>query len=144
MNRLHDDPLDVLADADETAQAPCAEALLAATLALMTGFAEHCAAPAPVASHPALPRLLAAKAVSNLFFLAEHPALSAPLRSTLWRLRGHWQALEACISVSRASSFLPAAACAIPNFSNTATSSGFADSSGLSRSIAAAPLPAPQ
>jgi len=29
MNRLHDDPLDVLADADETAQPPCAEALLA-------------------------------------------------------------------------------------------------------------------
>ena len=102
MNRLHDDPLDVLADADETAQAPCAEALLAATLALMTGFAEHCAAPAPVASHPALPRLLAAKAVSNLFFLAEHPALSAPLRSTLWRLRGHWQALERRISAPRA------------------------------------------
>ncbi len=68
----------------------------------MTGFAEHCAAPpaeeapttAPQTTHPAVPRLLAAKTVSNLFFLAEHPALSAPLRSVLWRLHGHWQALE--------------------------------------------------
>lgn len=89
-------------DADDAPRPPCAEALLAATLALMTGFAEHCAAPpaeeAPTrpgqATHPAVPRLLAAKTVSNLFFLAEHPTLSVPLRSMLWRLHTHWQALE--------------------------------------------------
>ena len=102
MNRCHDDPLDALADADEPPRPPCAEALLAATLALMTGFAEHCAAPTPAASRATLPRLLAAKTVSNLFFLAEHPALSAPLRGTLWRLREHWQMLERRIAIPRA------------------------------------------
>lgn len=88
------------ADADEAPRPSCAEALLAATLALMTGFAEHCATAGPAegatapAGSSAVPRLLAAKTVSNLFFLAEHPALSTPLRSMLWRLRGHWQGLE--------------------------------------------------
>lgn len=101
MNCLPEDLPDAMpADAGEAPLPPCAEALLAATLALMTGFAEHCAAAGPAdgatapADSSAVPRLLAAKAVSNLFFLAEHPALSTPLRSMLWRLRGHWQALE--------------------------------------------------
>jgi hypothetical protein len=81
------------ADAKET-RAPCAEGMLAATLALMTGFAEHCAHPEIASAKPAVPRLLAAKAASNLFFLAGNPALSEPMRATLWRLRAHWEALE--------------------------------------------------
>lgn len=96
MNR-HDDPALRLqgTDADPDAPpTPCAEGMLAATLALMTGYAEHCMRPDPAGGKPALPRLLAAKAASNLFFLAGNPALSVPMRATLWRLRGHWQALE--------------------------------------------------
>ena len=88
-------------ESDEGTELPSAEALVAATLALMTGYAEHCTTPRTTPTAPraarrgeALPRLLAAKVVSNLFFLAEHPALSAPLRSTLWRLRSHWAAVE--------------------------------------------------
>lgn len=81
------------ADADE-ARAPCAEGMLAATLALMTGFAEHCARPDAASGGPAMTRRLAAKAASNLFFLAGNPALSEPMRATLWRLRRHWEALE--------------------------------------------------
>lgn len=81
------------ADADEP-RAPCAEGMLAATLALMTGFAEHCAHPDAASGKPAVPRLLAAKAASNLFFLSGNPALSEPMRATLWRLRAHWEALE--------------------------------------------------
>ena len=83
--------------ADDESQEPlpsCAEGMLAATLALMTGYAEHCAPPEAAAGRPAVPRLLAAKAASNLFFLAGNPDLSVPMRATLWRLRGHWQALE--------------------------------------------------
>ena len=78
-----------------------AEGLIAATLALMTGYAEHCPAPPSAAAlparsedRPAIAHLLAAKAACNLAFLAEQPGLSASLRSVLMRLRGHWQALE--------------------------------------------------
>lgn len=93
---------DLPADGDEDPVLPSAEAMLAGTLALMTGFAEHCEALAGSATPAAgtqgaarsLPHLLAAKAASNLFFLAEHPLLSAAFRSTLWRLRSHWQDLE--------------------------------------------------
>ncbi len=88
-------------DDDEGTGLPSAEAMLAGTLALMTGFAEHCqtSRPAPLADSgeaaaPAVTHLLAAKAASSLFFLAEHPLLSAGFRSTLWRLRSHWQVLE--------------------------------------------------
>lgn len=84
-------PPDDEADANP---APCAEGMLAATLALMTGFAEHCAQPQAARAKPGVPRLLAAKAASNLFFLAGNPALSEPMRATLWRLRAHWEALE--------------------------------------------------
>lgn len=73
---------------------PCTEGMLAATLALMTGYAEHCSRPPAAGADPDLPRLLAAKAASNLFLLAGHTSLSVPLRATLWQLRSHWQALE--------------------------------------------------
>ncbi|MBX3587006.1 MAG: hypothetical protein KF796_10190 [Ramlibacter sp.] len=71
-------------NADEEYRLPCAEALLASTLALMTGFAQGCCDPRR--------ERMAAKVVSQLAQLAGHPVLSAEFRTMLWNLRGHWQA----------------------------------------------------
>ncbi len=72
---------------------PCAVALLAATIALMTGHA----APEPGARVDAgtLQRLMARKIVSNLFFLRHHPDLSPGLHQLLAGLHARWSALAA-------------------------------------------------
>jgi hypothetical protein len=68
---------------DEEYTLPPTEALLAGTLALMTGCAQH--------SGPVRQReLMVGKVVSNLTELAQHPALSAPMRLLLGRLSARW------------------------------------------------------
>ena len=69
----------------EEYELPCAEALLAGTLALMTSHAEGCCE-----QHR---RLMTARIVSHLTQLSGHAILSAEFRSALWSLRSHWQAL---------------------------------------------------
>lgn len=69
---------------DETYPMPSFEALLAATLALMTGYAQA----APGARHR---DDMARKLSSHLQGLAEHPRTSPPLRAMLANLRTHWQ-----------------------------------------------------
>jgi hypothetical protein len=64
---------------------PDAEALHAATLALMTGHAQQ--------SCPQRRLLMARKIRSNLFFLFQHPGLSPELRRVLQRLHGMWDAM---------------------------------------------------
>lgn len=74
---------------DEAAQAPlpCAGGLLAATLALMTCWAE----PEPTASMGAAQqRLMARRIVSNLYFLREHPHLPCGLRLVITKLHARW------------------------------------------------------
>jgi len=66
---------------------PSVEALMAGTLALMTGYAQ---AAVDGSQRP----LMARKLVSNLFFLAEHPQVSPSMRRMLANLRTRWQ-LEA-------------------------------------------------
>lgn len=68
---------------DDTYTLPSVEALLAGTLALMTGYAQTDAACARRV-------LLARKLACNLGSLAEHPQLSAPMQAVLSRLQGHW------------------------------------------------------
>jgi len=63
---------------------PCAEAMLAGTLALMTGYAQH--------QDAGVRSLMARKVVSNLFFLSGHPHLSDAFRTMLGNLRARWQA----------------------------------------------------
>ncbi|RZU02347.1 hypothetical protein [Rivibacter subsaxonicus] len=60
------------------------EALVAGTLALMTGVAEHA---------PASPMrcMMARKAAANLLALAHHPQTSQALGMTVLKLRAHWQ-----------------------------------------------------
>jgi hypothetical protein len=68
---------------DEEYALPPTEALLAGTLALMTGCAQH--------SGPVRHReLMVGKVVSNLTELSQHPALSAPMRLLLGRLSARW------------------------------------------------------
>jgi len=71
---------------DEEYALPSVEALLAGTLALMTGVAQ--AAPGCANLGP-----MAAKIVGNLGLLADHPGLSEPMRQMLARLVVHWQAV---------------------------------------------------
>lgn len=70
--------------ADEEYEMPSADAMLAGTLALMTGYAQ---------SSPSCPNrsLMARKLISNLFFLMQHPNVSPPLRAMLANLRTRWQ-----------------------------------------------------
>lgn len=63
---------------------PSVEALMAGTLALLTGYAQS---PPGCAQRP----LMAKKLVSNLFFLSGHPQLSAPMQTMLANLRTRWQ-----------------------------------------------------
>lgn len=69
--------------ADEEYPMPCAEALLAGTLALMTAHAQACCD-----GHRAQ---MAAKIVDNLSRLAEHPLLTPQFHTMLWNLRTRWQ-----------------------------------------------------
>ena len=75
-------PLPCPRDDDDGYEMPTAEALLAGTLALMTGHAESACD-----RHK---RLMSKKIVSNLFFLAEHPALNPHFRLVVQRMHGHW------------------------------------------------------
>ena len=69
----------------EEYELPCAEALLAGILALMTSYAQGCCE-----QHR---RVMAARIDSHLAQLSGHTDLSAEFRSALWSLRLHWQAL---------------------------------------------------
>lgn len=62
---------------------PCAEALLAGTMALMTGHVQACCG--------AHREAMASKIVSNLTALAEDPLLSPGFKTLLWALRQRWQ-----------------------------------------------------
>lgn len=69
---------------DEEYTLPPVEALMAGTLALLTGYAQS----APDCPHRPL---MATKLVSNLFFLSGHPDLSGPMQTMLTNLRTRWQ-----------------------------------------------------
>lgn len=69
---------------EEEYELPCAEALLAGTLALMTGYAQG----SPTChGRP----LMAAQLVSNLIRLSHHPAFTPTMHTVLNRLCGSWQ-----------------------------------------------------
>lgn len=75
------------ASTEEVYYLPSAEALLAGTLALMTGHAQACS------SHTR--QRMATKIVSNLSDLTQHPVLSPQFQAAVWNLRKHWEALQA-------------------------------------------------
>ncbi len=77
---------------------PCDEALLAATLALMSAYAGP-AADARIDA-AAQRRLMARKIVSNLALLCGHPQLSPGLRQVAGTLHRHWSTLLAPAAVA--------------------------------------------
>jgi hypothetical protein len=78
------DARDTCSACEEEYTLPAVEALMAGTLALLTGYAQS----APECAHRPL---MAAKLVSNLFFLSGHPDLSNPMRTMVANLRTRWQ-----------------------------------------------------
>lgn len=83
---LHDTPDPTPGHADEEYRMPCAEALLAGALALMTGHAQACCAGQRDA--------MAHKVAEHLQLLQRHPALSAQFRAMLGQLQPRWAAQE--------------------------------------------------
>ncbi len=70
---------------------PAAEALLAGTLALMTGFDEpRASSPGATGAHQAL---LARKISENLALLAEHPMLTPAFQTIVWGLCSRWRGI---------------------------------------------------
>lgn len=76
-------PPDLAPDEQNEYVMPCAEAMLAGTLALMTGYTQH--------NDAGVRGLMAKKVVSNLIFLSGHPHLSDAFRTVLTNLRTRWQ-----------------------------------------------------
>jgi hypothetical protein len=72
-----------LAHPNEEYTIPCAEVLLAGTMALMTGHVQACCDVQRDA--------VAGKIVSNLAALAEDPRWSPGFKTLLWALRERWQ-----------------------------------------------------
>lgn len=65
---------------------PSAEAMLAGTLALMTGHAQSAC--------QRQQSLMAQKIVSNLLCIAAHPSFSAHFKAVAERMRPHWTVLS--------------------------------------------------
>lgn len=74
---------------------PCAEALLAGTLALMTAHAQACCTNSR--------SVMEAKILANLSQLANQPGLSPQFRAALGNVRRHWQVMHgACADAATA------------------------------------------
>ena len=71
---------------------PSLEAVLAATLALMTGYSQALQADL----HPQQRLLMGAKIGSNLELLADHVGLSESFHRIVLGLRARWQLMSAC------------------------------------------------
>lgn len=76
---------------DAEYEMPSAEAMLAGTLALMTGHAQSACARQRC--------LMSKKIVSNLFVLSQHPALSPQFKKVAERMRPHWTVLAQAMEV---------------------------------------------
>lgn len=71
---------------------PAVEAMLAGTLALMTGYSQLLQA----ASNPAHRLSMGEKITHNLALLAAHPKLSPDCRCVLWQLHERWAVMSNC------------------------------------------------
>ncbi len=76
---------------DIDVELPCIDGLLAGTMALMTGYAEHQCEQGNAQCR----NLMAKKILSNLHFLATHPRMPQPMAAVLRNLQNHWHTLTA-------------------------------------------------
>ena len=89
----------------EELELPAVEAVLAGTLALMTGYSQALLAEL----HPEHRVLMGRKIGNNLALLAEHPQLSTPFQSMLGGLQRRWAQMAGC--TAEAAPACGAAAC---------------------------------
>ncbi len=89
----------------EEHELPSLEAVLAGTLALMTGYSQALQADL----HPQQRLLMGAKIGSNLDLLAGHGGLSESFQRILLGLRARWQLMSACTEQAEPSA-MPASA----------------------------------
>jgi hypothetical protein len=90
----------------EEYELPCREAVLAGTLALMTGYSQ-----ALQAEHdPAQRLLISLRIAQNLERLAGQAALSAPFRALSGKLAALWQQMASCTAGAGADCLLEDAA----------------------------------
>ena len=71
---------------------PPVEAMLAGTLALMTGYSQFLQAEA----NPAHRIRMGEKITTNLALLSEHPQLSVDCRRVIWQLHERWAVMSSC------------------------------------------------
>ena len=83
-------------DLTEEHELPSVEAVLAGTLALMTGYAQALQADL----NPEQRLLMGAKIGRNLEMLASHVAMSEPFQRIALGLRARWQLMSACTEQS--------------------------------------------
>jgi len=76
----------------EEHELPCIEAVLAGTLALMTGYSQALQADL----HPRERVLMGEKVGAHLALLLQQPQLSCGFRRVLLGLHRRWQAMDAC------------------------------------------------
>ena len=86
-------------NADEEHDLPPIEAVLAGTLALMTGYSQALLAEL----HPEHRVLMGRKIGNNLALLAEHPLLSAPFQTVLSGLQRRWAQMAVCTAEAASS-----------------------------------------
>jgi hypothetical protein len=76
---------------DITVELSSLDAVLASTLALMTGYAQHQCEHGNVQCRHSM----AHKIATNLASLTTHPSLSQPMATVMRHLQGHWRTLLA-------------------------------------------------
>lgn len=94
----------------DTPQTPCPLGLIAATVALMTRYADRAPAQThagPCDVHP----LLAKKIVSNLFFLQHHPHLPPAFGRVMAQAHAQWRSMIDDGTDGRRAAFVPDPSC---------------------------------
>jgi hypothetical protein len=90
----------------EEHELPAVEAVLAGTLALMTGYSQALLAEL----NPEHRVLMGRKIGNNLALLAEHPQLSAPFQTVLGGLQRRWTQMAGCTAEAARACRSPACA----------------------------------
>lgn len=84
---------------DDTPRPPCADALVAGTVALMTAWAAPC--PTCILDADQQRYLLSRKLLANLLLLQQHPALSIGLRQVMAQAHQRWvEVARSCSEVA--------------------------------------------
>jgi hypothetical protein len=86
---------------------PCADGLLAGTLALMTCWAAPEAS--PTATEEQQRALMARKIASNLYFLRQHPDIAPGLRQVIRKVHERWLTIAQAVPIAAEQSHTHAA-----------------------------------